>query len=247
MLLRILSEGMVRNAADKPAGADGVAPAADAAKPADTPAVDAASALYADDKPKDDAKPDAQAKPEDVKADDPKADDKAKADAKDGEKPAEVNLKEVPEDGKYDFTLPDGVEIDADLAAEAMPVLKDAGVDREGANKLAAFIAKQREKEAAAVSDNWDRVNREWQETSKKDLEIGGDKFDASLAAANKVVTKFGTPEFREWLTASGGGNHPEMIRLLARVGNAISDDKPVGSKTVSAKADIASTMYPND
>jgi hypothetical protein len=242
-----LIESLVRGPADEGKGAPAASDTpADAGKPADAPAKDNSpgALLYSADK--QETKPDEQAKPAEGEAK-PDAD---KAKEPDAAKPedkaaAEAKLKEIPEDGKYEFALPDGVEIDTELAATAMPVLKEAGVSREGANKLAAFMAQQRATEHTARMEHWDKINREWQDAARKDSEYGGDKFDASLGAANKMIDKFGTPELKEYLTASGGGNHPEMIRFMARVGNAFSDDKPIGSKPVSEKSDDpVKTLY---
>ena len=245
-----LIESLVRSPADEGTGVTSASDtSADTGKP-DTPAKDESpgALLYKSDK--QDPKPDEQAKPAEGEAktegDKAKEPDAAKPEDKAA---AEAKLKEIPEDGKYEFSLPDGIEIDQELAATAMPVLKEAGVSREGANKLAALMAQQRETEHNTRMEHWDKVNREWQDAARKDSEYGGDKFDASLGAANKIIDKFGTPELKEYLTASGGGNHPEMIRFMARVGNAFSDDEPMGSsiKGVFEKKDTASTMYPND
>lgn len=213
---------------------------ADVAKPdagATPDAVDPGALLYGDGAAKPDAKPtDPAAKPDAAKADGEaaKPDDKAK----EGDKPAELKSDEVPVDGKYAFTMPEGVEIDAALAEQAMPVFKDMGLSRANADKAVKFYAEAKAKEVEAAQANWDKINSDWIASAKADKEYGGDKFDASLAHANRVLSKHGTPELIEYLKVSGGGNHPEVIRFMARVGNAFSDDKPTGSKTVSAVAD---------
>lgn len=246
MLAKNWIDALVRNAdgagggaaaAAAAGGEGGAAAQGDGAKPAET-------VLYGD-KPADGAKPDAKAdgaKPADGK---PAEGDK-KADGE-GDKPGKVDpaeLAKVPEDGKYVFTLKEGLELDAALADRAMPVLKDAGITREQANKLAGFLAESREAEAKALSDHWEETNTKWIEAAKTDKEFGGDKFDVSLAKAQGVLNKFGTPELKEYLTASGGGNHPELIRFMARVGNAFSDDKPVGSETPAAPKSAADVLY---
>ena len=166
--------------------------------------------------------------------------DRGKAEAEDKAKEeaaaAEAKLKEVPEDGKYEFTLPDGMAIDEKLAAEAGPILKEAGVSRAGANKIAELFINHKKAEA----EQWAKTQAKWVDDAKADKEYGGDKFDASLGSAKKALDKFGSPELRDALEYSGMGNHPELIRLLARVGNAFSDDKPVGSETPAAKGKSA-------
>ena len=44
------------------------------------------------------------------------------------------------------------------------------------------------------------------------------------MAVAQGALARFGTPGLRAFLTESGGGNHPEVIRFMARVGNAIAE-----------------------
>lgn len=158
--------------------------------------------------------------------------DRAKAEKEDADKKTAdetaAKLKEVPEDGKYEFTLPDGVELDAAFAEKVSPALKEAGITREQANKLAAIMTEDRK----AQAEGWAKTQEEWVKSAKADKEFGGDKFDASIKDAKRVLDKFGTSELKEYLTASGGGNHPELIRFMARVGNAISDDSPPGSET---------------
>lgn len=149
---------------------------------------------------------------------------------------AEARLRQVPEDGNYEFALPDGIQLDEKLAAEAAPILKEAGVSRAGANKLAAFLTSQKQAEARQWADTQD----EWVRQAKTDREYGGDRFDAAVGSAQKALARFGTPALREALNFSGMGNHPEMIRLMARVGNAFSDDMPVGSETPAARGKSA-------
>jgi hypothetical protein len=149
---------------------------------------------------------------------------------------------QVPEDGKYEFEMPEGVELDAALAEKAAPILKEQNITRAQANALAKLVAEDRK----AQFEKWSETQENWVKQAKTDKEFGGDKFDASIKGARSVLEKFGTPELREYLTASGGGNHPEMIRFMARVGNAISDDKPVGSETPagSKQKDAAEILY---
>jgi hypothetical protein len=195
--------------------------------------------------PKPDAKVEGDKKPDEKTEDKPKLTDAEKAAA---EKVTAEALNQVPEDGKYDFKLPDGIELDKDLAEFASPKLKEAGVTRDQANKLAVIILEARANETKKTFEAWDATQTKWQDSVKSDKEIGGDKFDASIAAASKAINKFGTPELKEYLKASGGGNHPELIRFISRVGNAFSDDKPVGSGNAAAEGKtLANILYPDN
>jgi len=61
-----------------------------------------------------------------------------------------------------------------------------------------------------------------WKDRALKDEEIGGDKTEATLATAHSVLKEFGTPELNDMLRRSFVGSHPEIVRLLGRVGKAL-------------------------
>jgi len=66
------------------------------------------------------------------------------------------------------------------------------------------------------------------------DPEIGGTKFAAAQESALRVLDKFlpvTLPEgaaFRQALNKSGYGNYMPLMKLLSRIGKAMSEDKPM-------------------
>ncbi|SFN16155.1 hypothetical protein SAMN05192571_1217 [Pleomorphomonas diazotrophica] len=155
---------------------------------------------------------------------------------------------EVPEDGRYDFTLPEGMAIDEKLAEAMSPVLKDIGLTRGQAQALAGALAAHRQAEAAHGAHEWADIQTGWIASAKKDQEIGGARWDASVATAQGALARFGTPGLRTFLTESGGGNHPEVIRFMARVGSAIAEDRPEsGGAGAGRPIDAAHLLFPSD
>lgn len=165
-------------------------------------------------------------------------------------KPAETDpADKVPEDGKYDLKMPDGVELDADLAAALGPDFKDLGLTNAQAQKLVdKYIATQQDR-AAKQTEAWAGTVQKWADDAKADKEIGGAKWDQTVAASRRAVGKLGSPELREYLNASGGGNHPEMIRFMAKVGAMISEDSPAngGAGGQGKPVDHAYALFPSD
>ena len=176
--------------------------------------------------------------------------DRAAAEAADAEDEAEeARLAVVPEDGEYELTMPEGVELDAELMAELGPQFAEMGLSTGQAQSLAdKFIAAQTAR-GAKQQEAWQATLAGWVDTAKADPEMGGAKWDATAEIASNVVTRFGTPALKEYLNASGGVNHPEMIRFMAKVGAMIGEDNLAISETPGAKvkADTASILYPND
>ncbi len=100
-----------------------------------------------------------------------------------------------------------------------------------------------------AQTADWQKVNAEWKEQISADDEIGGEKLDESLGFANKALEKYGTPELNDALAATGGGNHPEIVRFFYRVGKAMSEDTiGVGAATPAGRGnnDRAKILFPD-
>jgi hypothetical protein len=62
-------------------------------------------------------------------------------------------------------------------------------------------------------------------------------------------VDRLGTPALKEYLNASGGGNHPELIRFMAKAGAMIAEDNPAsgGAGGAGKPAEAAYTLFPSD
>ncbi|HCH6765088.1 TPA: peptidase [Serratia marcescens] len=188
-----------------PEGGDGGAPAA-----ADNPAGDAPQAGSAD-----------QPAGEDMPADDKPADspDEDKADKESGDKTDKKDKPAAPE--KYEFSAPEGQELDANALAVFEPIAKELGLSQEQAQKLVDIYPQIQQQQAEA----WSKQVADWGEQVKADKEIGGDKFNASVGAAQRALDQFGNTELREYLNASGLGNHPALVRFCAKVGKAMAED----------------------
>lgn len=121
----------------------------------------------------------------------------------------------------YDFKAPEGVELDTAAADEFKAIATELKLPAEGAQKVVDLYAKLEAKRAEAFADQVEA----WGEQVKADKEIGGDKLDASLAAARKVVDTFGNDAIKSMLNSTGLGNNPEVVRLFVKIGKAISED----------------------
>lgn len=197
--------------------------------------------------------------------------DPAKSDAEnaaakaehDKTKPADDIADKVPDDGKYTLTMPDGVTVDTELADALGPEFKDLGLTNAQAQKLVdKYIAHQQAKlEAHASSPEgaWSAAAHKyftdngtpdkWADTAKADKDIGGDKWNGTVENATRFVNAMGTPELKAFLNASGGGNHPELIRVFAKAGALIREDNPAtgGAGGNGKPVEAAHVMFPND
>jgi hypothetical protein len=161
---------------------------------------------------------------------------------------AEKERDTVPEDGVYKLTMPEGVELDAEMATALGADFKELGLTHAQAQKLTdKYIATMQARETGKLQQWGERIQG-WADTAKKDPEIGGAKWDATVADAQRAIKALGTPELKDYLNASGGGNHPELIRVLAKAGALIKEDSPAGGGDGKGRpAEAAHVLFPND
>lgn len=263
-------EGVAGGGAVTPPAGD-VKPAADPAKPAADPA---ASVLFpnegepkpaAGDPPKEGDKPKAEDWKEYV-ADPAKSDaDNAAAKAEhDKTKPTAADpLDVVPADGKYAITMPEGVQVDQELIDALGPEFKEIGLTGKQAQKIADRFTEIQTKRAKEYADKpegqWSMASYayfqkngtpdKWADTAKADKDIGGTKWDATVKDATRGINALGTPALKEYFDASGAGNHPELIRVMAKVGAMIKEDNPAdgGAGGSGKPAEAAHVLFPND
>jgi hypothetical protein len=176
----------------------------------------------------------AEAKPGEAKA--------PEGEAKDGEGKSDGKETTVPE--KYEFKMPEGVELDTAAAEEFSVLAKELKLDQATAQKVADIAAKMQQKQADAQA----QTVKGWAESSKADKEFGGDNLQQNLSVAQKAIDTFGSSELKTMLKESGLGNHPEIIRFAFKAGKAISEDGFVkaGARTSTPAATLEKQLYPN-
>lgn len=123
------------------------------------------------------------------------------------------------------FTLPEGASIDPATNDKLVALAKELGLTQAQAQKIADLGAEQSQQFAKRQQEQFTKANEEWINATRTDKEIGGDKLQETLATAKKALDAFGTPELTELLNGSGFGNHPEVIRLFAKIGKSVSED----------------------
>ena len=148
--------------------------------------------------------------------------DKAAADKVVADKLAKAGAPEAYED----FTVPEGIEADADLLGKFSEVARELNLTQEHAQKVVDLQAQYMKDAADASQKSWETTQEEWVKAASDDKEIGGEKFKENLAVAKTAIDTFGTPELKQMLDNTGTGNHVEFLRFFHRVGLAIGDDK---------------------
>lgn len=181
-------------------------------------------------------------------------DGKADAQAEGPPETYELKVTVQGEDGK-DQDVP----IDAELLTKATPVLKELGLTNEQANKVASLVPEIQSRILQTQADDFSALKADWAKEIKADPEFGGAKWKETEANAAKALDTFGAPSvkdkdgnetnpFRNLLNESGFGNHPEMIRMFAKIGKQLGEGEFVrGDGARAEKQDRVRVLYPDD
>ncbi|WP_262019963.1 hypothetical protein [Pseudomonas sp. Pse35] len=210
-------------------GADTSAPAANAPAPAAEGSVLTPAAT--------DAPPAADTKtPEQAQQEADAAKDKTEADAK---------LTGAPE-AYQDFTLPDGMALDAEVLGEFKDFAKELNLPQEKAQKIVDFQTKLATKQAEEYQAAVTKQAQDWAAEVRNDPVLGGANYEKSVESAIKVIQSFGDPALTELLRSTGLGNNPALFKFCHRISSAISEDKFVlpGSQSSTGRKSNEDVFY---
>ncbi|HHG1728943.1 TPA: peptidase [Enterobacter cloacae] len=208
-----------------PAPSEPAAPAAEAPAPAADP-----------------AKPEGDKPQPGTEGDKPQEDKPADGD-KPADKPDEKEQKPEGAPEKYELKAGEGVELDTEALKDFEPVARELNLTNEQAQKLVDAYPKILAGVQQRQAEAWQKQTEGWAETVKADKEIGGDKLTANLSAAQRALDQFGTPELKEYLNATGLGNHPDLVKTFVKIGKAMSEDGMVDGSNQGQRS-AAEVLY---
>lgn len=136
-------------------------------------------------------------------------------------------------------TIPEGMSRDDTLFGDFTNLAKEHGLPMPVAQTLVDLAAKQVQAANQKLQASWDKQNADWQAEVRADKEIGGDNLQGVLQTFSKVASdpELSDPKFREALAFTGAGNHPAIVRTLARWAKALSEGGPVrGTPTAGTR-----------
>lgn len=162
-----------------------------------------------------------------------------------GEAPAAEST-DGPEKGpvEYELKLPENSVLDESALEKIAAYARANGLSNEAAQAQVELLNGEVASSQAAYLESikpggaeWTQRVTEWEETARKDPEIGGtpEKFDASVNGAKKALRDFADPALTAFLHDSGLGSHPMVIRLLSKIAKATSEGSVIPSPAPNA------------
>lgn len=138
-------------------------------------------------------------------------------------KPADATKKDTPAaPEKYEsWKLPEGVKFSDSLNESFSELARKAGLSQADAQaSLDKLLSAQREQVQTEIRGQVEQ----WGEALAKDPEIGGAKLDKeTMPNVAKALAAYDTDGSLRELLLSGLGTHPAIVRVLAKVGKAVS------------------------
>lgn len=164
------------------------------------------------------------------------------------DKPADKPVDDKPIEYK-DFTLPEGVTLDAAKVTEFTKIAAEAKLPQEVAQKFVDIYSAEIRQISEAPMRAWTELQTKWQDEVRNDPVIGGANMDKNLAATKAGLNNLlgeEAPKFFEALNITGAGNNPDIIRGLFKAAQAHAPATPVAGKPAGgASKSAGATLYP--
>ena len=125
-----------------------------------------------------------------------------------------------------EFKLPDGATVDGESLEHATALFKEAGLPQEQAQKFIDLALSREQAAATRGVQAFVDLQTKWVSEIKADPEIGGTRFEASMASAGRAIDRLGVPGLKEALNLTGAGNNPAIVKAFVRLGQMVSEDR---------------------
>ena len=144
------------------------------------------------------------------------------------------------------FKLPDGTSVDGEQLEQATALFKEAGLPQEQAQKFIDLALSREQAAATRGVQAFVDLQTKWVSEIKADPEIGGTRFEASMASASRAIDRLGVPGLKEALNLTGAGNNPAIVKAFVRLGQMVSEDRfmPGRNAAPAASRSPAETIY---
>ncbi len=146
------------------------------------------------------------------------------------------------------FTAPEGVTLDEKMLEEFSTAAREANMPQEKAQQFIDMAVKVMQQQAEAQEAGWAEIRAGWVTEIKADKDFGGDKFNATIEGAQRVLNTYGTSELKAAL-GFGMGDNPELIKMLSRIDQATREDSTAGDSgggesETNERPTLANTLY---
>lgn len=148
---------------------------------------------------------------------------------------------------KYaDLVVPEGLNLDQAAADGLFEMGKKLGLSQKAIDALIEIQKGVYERSAETAKTEWADTVKAWTTEVKEDKTLGGAAYEKNMGLAAAARNTFGTPEFQAWLDESQLGSHPEMVRFMVQVGQAMGEGSTLKGGKIVETTDVGELLYDN-
>lgn len=164
------------------------------------------------------------------------------------ESPRDKDAKKESEADNLEYTLekPEDSSISDELFESIQGIAKTSKLSKEDAEALIDSHERAIEDYNKKVLDEHNAQRDEWVKEIKNDKEFGGEALQETVRLANKAWKHYDDGSLDRELTELGYGDHPAVIRMLARIGRDMESDRFVHGNQSGAQKSAADLLYGN-
>ena len=161
------------------------------------------------------------------------------------EKKPEEKAPEVVALALKDVKLPEGFTLDEKTFGDFSKFLTDPALtpQQRAQGLIDMQIAREKaisEQGTQAFTD----LQNTWREQVKNDPEIGGAKYDATVAGIGKLMEKYADEPTRQVFETTGAGNNPLIVKMFAKMAKDLAEGGPVPGDPGASAQSLASKIY---
>lgn len=179
----------------------------------------------------------------------------AKAEIKEGDEKKAEAKPGVPE--KYEFKLPEGMELQEESAKQIDGMFREMGLTQEHGQKLVDFYVEKLNEAVEAPSKFYAEMRKGWVNELKADKDIGGKLPEVKVGIGrmlNSLGDKSLVKSFNEAMDLTGAGDHPAFVKLFNKLAERLTEGghirpgnpNPAANPTGRPSGPGAAAMYPN-
>lgn len=141
--------------------------------------------------------------------------------------------------------VPEGVTADPALMQDFGKLVGELNLSQDQAQALVDLQVKALQ----AQENQFVELRKSWVEEIKADPKYGGERLESTLQDATAVMRRFDeSGEVLKTLQVSGFGDNPGIIKMLANIKRAISDDEFVtASDKATEKQHLYDRLWPDE
>lgn len=148
--------------------------------------------------------------------------------------PATTETKPAPVDYET-LKLPEGSLLSQQELAEVKKDAKENNLSLEEAQGIIEVKNDAIKGFSQRQQETWQNLRKEWKQSWLNDPEYGGDKASESTELAKRAWDKLADNELKTLADQTGWGDHPAVLRMLARAGRLFSEDQLIRGNVVAS------------